>query len=214
MIQGEPNLAIIDLTKPEEQVKLTAAIAVWERIVQVQMHFNDISLRIRNFLITVILATLGAAGFSLHNGIKLFTIGEFSVSPLPFLFAAAWLAIFLLYFMDRDWYHRLLKGAVDASIPISDRYGQLIPGLSLGEKISAASKLRIHDRWWLRLARRVRLISTVDGDRTDPMVPSIGKLEFFYRSALTMMALSACMSLFGGVYVNETWWLLACFGSK
>lgn len=199
----------IDLTDEAERAKLQSTIAVWERIVQVQMHFNDISLRIRNFLVTVILATFGAAGFILHYDVKLFAVEGVSFSPLPLLFIASWVAIYLLYFMDRDWYHRLLKGAVEAAIPVEEKYRDLIPGLSLGTEISKASKLRVKDRKMLSFARITRLVSTFDHSEDEVSVPSNGKLEFFYGTALRVMLIAALVSLIGGVYVDGEWWLTA-----
>ena len=209
MSQANKVTTVIDLSSEAERAKLQATMAAWDRIVQVQMHFNDISLRIRNFLVTVILATFGAAGFSLHYNIRLATLGDFSLSPLPFLFMAGWLAIYLLYFMDRDWYHRLLKGSVEAAIPIAQKYGDLIPGLSLGEKISASSKLMLSDRPLLKVAKAMRLISTVDGAGSEESLASNGKLEFFYRCALLLMIASAIASFVGGVYIKGEWWLSA-----
>lgn len=204
----------IDLTDEAERAKLQSTIAVWERIVQVQMHFNDISLRIRNFLITVILATFGAAGFILNYNIKLLEVEGVSFSPLPLLFIASWVAIHLLYFMDRDWYHRLLKGAVEAAIPVEEKYRDLIPGLSLGTEISKASKLPVKDRWMLSVARLIRLVSTFDGSEHGVSVPSNGKLEFFYGTALSVMLIAALVSLFGGVYLDGEWWLTALVNTE
>ena len=42
---------------------LKDAIDVWKKIVDVQQHFNDIELRIRNYALTIFTATIAGIGF-------------------------------------------------------------------------------------------------------------------------------------------------------
>ena len=46
----------------EEQV-----LKIWEKTLDVQMHFNDIEMKIRNLFITVLLALVGAVGWVLDK---------------------------------------------------------------------------------------------------------------------------------------------------
>lgn len=199
----------IDLSDPINQTRLDAELQVWKQIVEVQMHFNDISIRIRSFLITILLAIFGAAGFVLHQGIMLVHIFNLSISPLPFLFLAGYLAIFLLYFMDRYWYHQLLKGSVDAAIPLSNKYKDLVVGIDLGEQITNASSLRINDHWWLKTLKRFKILTQISDTQGEQLVSSNAKLEVFYKSALAVMIGCVLLSAIGGVYVDGTWWPLS-----
>jgi len=81
------------------------AVEGWKKTVDVQQHFNDLELRIRNFAITFITAVLGFVGLALKDGNK-------SILPAG-LFWIGTLGWFGFYFMDRHWYHRFLEAAVD-----------------------------------------------------------------------------------------------------
>jgi len=58
----------------EERAK--QVIEVWKTIVGVQMHFNEIGMRIRGLFITILLALLASIGFLLDKrlGLQLFSI--------------------------------------------------------------------------------------------------------------------------------------------
>jgi hypothetical protein len=45
-----------------DEKKATFALEVWKKTIDVQQHFNTIEMQIRNFAITVLTATIGAAG--------------------------------------------------------------------------------------------------------------------------------------------------------
>lgn len=54
--------------KPDRDDTLAYAVDVWKKVVDVQQHFNDIELRIRNFALTLFAAVVGAGGLALQNG--------------------------------------------------------------------------------------------------------------------------------------------------
>ncbi len=87
-------------------------IDVWKEVVDVQQHFNDISMRIRGMFVTILLAFFAATGFLLD---KTFTLDAWSlhvryVTLVP-LFGIV--GTLLFYFLDRYWYHRLLLASVE-----------------------------------------------------------------------------------------------------
>jgi hypothetical protein len=63
-------MAKVKLENIEERKLLLDA---WKAIVEVQMHFNDMLMRVRNLGITLILAVFGAAAFSLQYELYLRT---------------------------------------------------------------------------------------------------------------------------------------------
>ena len=87
-------------------------ISMWEKTVDVQMHFNDLQLRIRNFAILIVSAFVGGFGVALKENFSVELHGTtIPVASLLFFFAALiWLAFYL---MDTLWYHPLLMGAVE-----------------------------------------------------------------------------------------------------
>jgi phosphoglycolate phosphatase-like HAD superfamily hydrolase len=115
------------------------AMEVWKKCIEVQQHFNDLSLRIRNFAITVVGALLAAVGFTYQYGLETELAGYRFAAGLGFVIAAvfAWGSFFL---MDRFWYHELLRGAVSHTSSLENQFNGLIPGIGLTNKISDASR--------------------------------------------------------------------------
>lgn len=120
-----------------------AAIEIWKKSVDVQQHFNDLELRIRNFAITIVGALIAAVGFTYQQGLQYDLFGHHFAAGTGLIVAAffAWTAFLL---MDRFWYHVLLKGAVTHAGKIEATYEGKIPGIGLGRTISEVSgKVRI-----------------------------------------------------------------------
>jgi hypothetical protein len=123
-------------------------LEIWKTVVGIQMHFNDLELRIRNFAILSLGAILTVAGYSLRDG----NIVQFNSLSIPFasiillVGAVIWLCF---WYMDRHWYHRLLLGAVMHGIKIERKYSKERPSLGLSESIKEHSPNQF-------LSRRVR----------------------------------------------------------
>jgi FMN phosphatase YigB (HAD superfamily) len=126
--------------KSPEQLRLV--LEAWKKTVDVQQHFNDLELRIRNYAVTVLGGSLGLAGYAFKENLQVvFHHHPVSIAGLILLFSILpWLSF---YFMDRWWYHRLLQGAVDNGTLIESRWGSYLPGISLTQKISKRSPLRL-----------------------------------------------------------------------
>jgi phosphoglycolate phosphatase-like HAD superfamily hydrolase len=121
----------------EESVK--RVLEIWKKTVDVQQHFNDLCLRIRNYAISVYVTIIGAAGLAIKErwNVSLPRGINFPVSSL-FFFAGA-VAMLMFGYMDRDWYHRLLYGAVKHSMWLEERYARILPELGLSKTIKDES---------------------------------------------------------------------------
>lgn len=170
-------------------------IDAWKAVVDVQKHFNDISIRIRGMFITLLLALFASIGFLLDKKIG-FQVGKFNIQfavvmPLFGLFGT-----WLFYFLDRYWYHRLLVGSVKHAMNIEQRYKKEIPELSLTEAIGAESPYEPTGvtRWLANcIVRHPKY-------RDDRRLHSDGKLEFFYKSVMMVLVLTALLvASFGGI---------------
>jgi beta-phosphoglucomutase-like phosphatase (HAD superfamily) len=124
----------------EERTKI--AIELWKKTVDVQQHFNDLELRIRNYAITVLVAILGAMAFALKEQFEVVVFGtRFALAGALMVPAlVGWLAF---WFMDRLWYHHLLMGAVRHGAFIEARHGRSIPEIRLTKAIGDASPIHI-----------------------------------------------------------------------
>lgn len=135
--------------------KFKSVIEVWKKSVDVQQHFNDIELRIRNFAITILIAAIGAAGFALRENLKVLLLGiELPLASILMLAGAV--SLVPLWFMDRHWYHRLLYGAVKHASAIEERHKDYLPELGLSQRITVASPVKFW-RWTLHSSQKLNL---------------------------------------------------------
>jgi len=122
-------------------------VEIWKKTVEVQQHFNDLELRIRNFALAVLGAFLAFGGSALKDGGFIVWGGQqMSVAGLLVLTSLIPLAAF--YLMDRLWYHRLLYGAVKAGAlqeAVLERAGYTV---SLGNSISQESEIKMWGTGW------------------------------------------------------------------
>lgn len=121
---------------PEQRIK--NGIEIWKKTVDVQQHFNDLEMRIRNFAITIVGVLIAAVGFTYQQGLEASVWGYKFAAGLGLIVAAAfaWLSFFL---MDRYWYHILLKGAVTHAAKIEAELKDKVPDIALGGTISEVS---------------------------------------------------------------------------
>ncbi len=97
---------------PEQQ---KIYLAIWQKAVDTQMHFNEMSVKARQFGLTFVAAALGL-------GVVILTRGPDFVLPIAYLgfelhgavllIAASAFALFAVSLLDLNVYHRMLRGAV------------------------------------------------------------------------------------------------------
>ncbi|KGW45341.1 hypothetical protein [Burkholderia pseudomallei] len=138
----------------KETSDLKYALQVWGKTIDVQMHFNELQMKIRNFSVLLVSALVGAAGIALkeHVLVDHFFMGmhvQTSLSAILFWVAAfSWAAFF---FMDHFWYYRLLGGSVRHGMSIEKLLADRIPSIGLTKTIGDASpnfvfKWKLHSK--------------------------------------------------------------------
>jgi hypothetical protein len=132
--------------------ELSAKVEIWKKIVDVQQHFNDLELRIRNFALVVTGAFLGLGGYAIKDG-GFVTVLGMNISSASLIVAAALVPLVAFYLMDRLWYHRLLDGSVKAGISAEGELNKSNIPVSLGTCVSLSSpfvipllKWKVHSR--------------------------------------------------------------------
>jgi hypothetical protein len=140
--QTQPNQSQPSLQNPY----LAAIVEIWKKTVDVQQHFNDLALRIRNYALALFTAIIG--------GVALLEKDKIQISVFHLHLAASFLlsiiGIFVLagfWYMDKYWYHKLLIGAVKQAAFIEKKHSNDLPELSLGLSISEASPHKFFWKW-------------------------------------------------------------------
>jgi FMN phosphatase YigB (HAD superfamily) len=140
---------IRDATKDEKQV----AVDIWKKTVDVQQHFNDLELRIRNFALTALTALVGAAGFVGRERFGL-DVGGLKIPAAALILFGGVPIVTAFWFMDRLWYHRLLYGAVRHASFIEQRNRAVLPELGLTGAIGRESPVTLFG-WRMRSPRKI-----------------------------------------------------------
>lgn len=162
------------MTDPSAAPPLAAGqIEIWKKIVDVQQHFNDLELRIRNFALIVTGAFLGLGGYAIKDGGIINAFG-LEVSMAGLVVVSAIFPLLAFYFMDRLWYHRLLDGSVQAGIEAETALKNLGYKVDLGSQISAKSPFKL----WM----------------VGKPIHSKTKMDIFYLMlVLTLLIVGACL---------------------
>lgn len=132
-------------------------VSIWENIISVQKHFNDIELKIRNCAVTLYTFILAAIGYAIKENARV-SINEKSISLAVIISIVGIVPLFAFYLMDRHWYHRLLHAAVEQGMKIEKELEKIYPSISLTTTIKEKSpisflfkKFKIHSDGKLRL---------------------------------------------------------------
>lgn len=183
--------------QPADSERLKLVVDTWKHCVGVQMHFNDISMKIRTLYFTVLAAAMGLIGVVQDKRINVPT-PPIAIDLALFVVAFLIPLSMLFYFLDRFWYHRLLLGAVGHCADIEKRYGQELPELKLGAKISSESAVAVPPfwGWFFRHVLHIRDQRFLVGS----MLHSDAKIEVLYKSVYRPLYLVVLIyALFGGV---------------
>ena len=103
-----------------EETKLI--LEEWKTVIQTQMHFNDMLMKMRTTAVSVVLAVFGAAAYSLQYDKLYLTISSYSfhASVLIMVFGLGMLAG--VFSLDYFYYYKMLLGAVKRGYEIDEAY--------------------------------------------------------------------------------------------
>jgi hypothetical protein len=181
-----------------EEKRLAITVDVWKYIVSVQMHFNDMEMRIRNLYFTILAASFGLLG--VVQGKEIDITNKVRISIMLFVVLALIPISMLFYFMDRHWYHRLLQGAVAQGIEIESKFSDKLPEIQLGSQISRMSPVKFKHPIWKVIFFFVRDKSF----RRESLLHSDQKIEVLYKSAIWVsVAVIVIYALIGGVRIEK-----------
>jgi hypothetical protein len=131
-------------------------VDIWKTSIDVQQHFNDLELRIRNFAVTLLVAIVGAMAFSLKERYVV-SIGGISFPLAAAVLCAGIIGWLAFYFMDMHWYHRLLLGSVNHSVAIEKDRAVTMPELGLSRAIGKESPWSLWGRFNIHSSEKITL---------------------------------------------------------
>ncbi|EKO3500162.1 hypothetical protein K6U20_17565 [Vibrio fluvialis] len=123
-----------------EYLKLN--VEVWKKIVDVQQHFNDLEMKVRNFGLLIVSAFISAIGVSLKSQYEAEVVG-YNIPVATFLALGSFIVWMLVFLVDVYWYHPLLKGAVLKGIEMEKQIKTQLPNINLTGKIGEESAVSI-----------------------------------------------------------------------
>src|SRR6266568_6472968 len=135
------------LDKDSSVARQELIVNVWNKIVDTQMHFNEMVMRVRNLAITLVLAVFGAAAYSIQSPLFVQLGGrEVHISLFIISFGlVGWVALGIL---DVGHFHMLLRGAVKKGMDLEKQYSEdPLLGHLLGMTTVISGESRRFLRW-------------------------------------------------------------------
>lgn len=131
-------------------------IDIWKKVIDVQQHFNDIALKIRNYALTLYTAIIGGIGLLEKENIVV-TVFGYDMRAAFFLSVIGTIVMIGFWYMDRYWYHNLLLGAVKQGIFIENKHASTIPEIGLTNAIGLASPHKFLWKWNVHSKHKFRV---------------------------------------------------------
>lgn len=184
---------------PKKEDRASLALEAWKKVVQTQEHFNEICMKVRTLYATVLAGIISLYGvFLKDNSGHGFKIVGLDVDPILAICLAVFVTSTLFYFVDKEWYHRLLLGAVEQGAEIEGRWGDILPEIKLGSKITAKSPVDLSSS--PKTAWLLKLFVEDERFKNSNKLHSDAKLEVFYKPvrSLSVIIFVAAFA-FGGI---------------
>lgn len=121
-------------------------VSIWEKVVDTQMHFNEMSVKARQFGLTFVAAALGLGVVLMSRGQEFMIsvpLGSgFDIHAVVILILAGAFALYAVRMLDLNVYHKMLRGSVTFGEDFEEHYMKRIFDLEKGmtEAISHFSR--------------------------------------------------------------------------
>lgn len=94
----------------------------WKLVVQTQMHFNEMIMKIRAGIVAVVYAVFGASAFVLQYNDLWTNIYGFNAHPSYGLIVIGITILFGIFYLDYKYYYRMLIGATNRADEIANEF--------------------------------------------------------------------------------------------
>ena len=113
-----------------EETKLI--LEEWKTVIQTQMHFNEMIMKMRTTGVTIVLAFFGAAAISLQYEKLYLTICDLSFHAAVLIITCGLGMLGGVFILDYFYYYKMLLGAVERGYQIDRAYkDRLIDGVKM-----------------------------------------------------------------------------------
>jgi hypothetical protein len=117
-------------------------LSTWTKTVDTQMHFNEMVMKVRSLAITLLLASFGAAAYSLQTP-QFLTVSGRPVHVAAFIIAFGLVGWVALAVVDLQHFHKLLRGTVAFGMRLEKIYKEhIVLGPLLGMTTAIAEESR------------------------------------------------------------------------
>jgi hypothetical protein len=138
MLMSIPNpdqAASAPMAKLSEDQQATY-VAIWAKTVDTQMHFNEMSVKSRQFGLAFVAAALGLGILLLSRGqefaITIPILGGFQLHATVLVILSGAFALYAVSILDLNVYHKMLRGAVSFGEDFEQNYMKQIVDLEKG----------------------------------------------------------------------------------
>lgn len=149
----------------------------WKEVVDVQMHFNDLELRIRSFAFTVTAAFLALGGYALKDAGAV-PLGGTQIPLASIVVFSAVFPVMAFYFMERWWYHPLLVGAVLEGAALETLLRHEGVPINLGNQISRESGI---SNWFIGQKKKFTQSEISSDPALSKGVPQPAAADFYVK---------------------------------
>jgi len=94
----------------------------WKTVIQTQMHFNELLMKMRTTAVSIVLAVFGAAAYSLQYERLFLRVNDYSFHASVFIIASGLGMLAGVFGLDYFYYYKMLLGAVKRGDEIDEAY--------------------------------------------------------------------------------------------
>jgi hypothetical protein len=165
-------------------------VAIWSKAVDTQMHFNEMSVKARQFGLAFVAAALGLAIVMLSRGEE-FSIfvpicDGFELHGTVLIILASAFALFAVSLLDLRVYHKMLRGAVTFGEDFEQQYMREIFQLNKGMTQAISHYSRYEDASKVEKSGGYRYEGIKEGS-------ALAKIRNFYRVSIGTLVASALL---------------------
>lgn len=163
-------------------------VSIWAKAVDTQMHFNEMSVKSRQFGLGFVTAALGLGIVLLVRrqefSISVYHFGGFDINATVLVVLAAAFALFAVRTLDLNVYHKMLRGAVAFGEDFEENYMKQIFDLDKGMTQAISHFSRQEDAAVVSIDKRYAYQGTSERN-------AFRKIRWFYRVAIGTLVASA-----------------------